>query len=370
MGLSGAILLSRQGLRPHGGLGWVKKTLEAIDWFKEHEITLVDSVGTPTWELVAAAGSMKGCRTRLVIPIEFGEDFDETKAIWEKELNLNDVMTEFIECPPPKTRQDKAAQMRLRDQMVCNEADLLFPISIRPGGTLEKLLRAQEKASKQIDDDFLVPYEPGAEKFAYTLDPSEASPQIQSIGSDYVIHWTRASNGAWPTERVIDYYHALIESDSYPRSAFAGLMNIVSSGRIVASSKHIRDGAATVAFSLQPPVEMIPLMRWRARYRQMSFEPYGIGIPVEMAEDLGIRRVKYIDSTGDPERKKDNIVRWLTQSSGKRSDWSVEKEYRHRGDLDLSDIPPEKLLLICRTEDEAAEARRVTGLRAIPFTNG
>ncbi len=368
MGLCGAVLLSRQGLRPHGGLGWVRKTVEAVEWLKEHDITLVASVGTPAWELIAAAGSIKGCRTKLVIPVAMDEDFDEQVAHWERELNLNDVMTEFIECPPPSAKGDKAAHMHARDQMVCNLSDLLLPVSVRPNGSLEKLLQAQEKASKQIDDDFLEVYQPSADKFAYTMDPSDISEDIKSIGSDFVIHWTRTSNGAWPTERLIDYYHDLIESKRYPRSAFDGLMNIVSLGRIVASSKHIRDKAATVAFSRQSPVEMIPLMRWRARYRQMSFEPYGIAIPAELAERLEIRRVKYIDSTGDPERKKENIVRWLTQTSGKRSDWTIEKEYRHLGDFSLDRVPPDKLMLICRTKAEADEAALRSGMRAVPFT--
>ena len=106
-------------------------------------------------------------------------------------------------------------------------------------------------------------------------------------------------------------------------------------------------------------------MRWRARYRQMSFEPYGVGIRREIALSAGIESVQYVDRLSASSAPDDKG--WLRQSRGQKSDWRQEKEYRYRGDFALRQIKPEGLVLFCRTNDEAERLRQSFGLKVIPF---
>jgi hypothetical protein len=64
------------------------------------------------------------------------------------------------------------------------------------------------------------------------------------------------------------------------------------------------------------------------------------------------------------------VPEWLTQSRGRITDWTREDEYRCRGDLDLSAVPKESLLLICRCVDEAEELEHATGIRATGMFDG
>jgi hypothetical protein len=121
-----------------------------------------------------------------------------------------------------------------------------------------------------------------------------------------------------------------------------------------------------VSLSDLSPVEVIPLMRWRARYRQMSFEPYGIGIERQVALEHGICPVRYYDRENGELPAAENI--WLSQSAGTKGNWTAEREYRHRGDFNLGAIPRNKLLLLCHTAAEADQIEMETGIRAVSFT--
>ena len=96
----------------------------------------------------------------------------------------------------------------------------------------------------------------------------------------------------------------------------------------------------------------------------MSFEPYGIGIERDTALSAGIRQVYYYTAL---DRDSPQNERWLRQSAGEKSDWRREKEYRIRGDFDLSRIARDKLLLFCRYRSEVAQIEGATGIRTVSF---
>jgi hypothetical protein len=122
---------------------------------------------------------------------------------------------------------------------------------------------------------------------------------------------------------------------------------------------------ATVSFTGLSPIEALPLMRWRARYRRMSFEPYGIGIDRSIAVEHGIDEVQYHGLCEYP--ASDVPRRWLLQSVGREGDWRQEREYRHLGDFDLHRVPREGVVLFCHHADEVDLLKRETELRVIPF---
>ncbi len=101
-------------------------------------------------------------------------------------------------------------------------------------------------------------------------------------------------------------------------------------------------------------------MKWRSRYRQMSFEPYGIGFERAWALSHGIRPVRYLDGESKDQEPGEP---WLYQSAGVKGNWRPENEYRYRGDFDFSAVSRDKLIAYCLYE---RESRQITKEFAIP----
>ena len=135
--------------------------------------------------------------------------------------------------------------------------------------------------------------------------------------------------------------------------------------QITASSRHMPGNEMTVSFSALSPVDLIPLMRWRARYSQMSFEPYGVGIDIAWAINNGVCQVQYSLKTGN--RTQEESPRWLQQSIGRITDWRSEKEFRFKGDFSLVDVPTDKMILFCHRSNEEAILQSEFGIRTIAF---
>ncbi len=355
------ILLSRQPMLPSGRMGWVCKVVEAVRWVKSRKYVLYSSVGTPTWELITAVASLERVPLRLFLPVATQDEIASQIRYYLREFDLEPGLVEW---EPVFKRKENAAKENLRlfrDRRIMESVDVLVPVSLRDKGYMSEALK--QAKGKEIQNAFRIPYQRRVEPIAYTLSSEEINPELQGI-TDYVIHWTRTSNTAWYDERLLDYYASIITSLEYPRNGFHTLRKILSTRFIRASSKNMPGGIATVSFSGLSPLEMLPLMRWRARYRQMSFEPYGIGIEKTVAQAYGIQPVCYHTSPGKlPSR----CPQWLWQSVGKRSDWRREKEYRFCGDVDLSHIPTKRLLAFCRTPEEAEHVEREFGINAVSF---
>jgi hypothetical protein len=362
---SAAILLSRQPLRPCALTPWVAKVVEAVSWLKHQNITLVSSLGMQTWEMITAAGSLCGVPLRLVV-----EAPDASLAEYSKKVAADfDLIEGKYEVVPVSRQlvnhvQNEDVRHR-RDLAVIDAADLLIPVSIRPDGFMIDAVAEAQKNGRQVIRDFDAGPPGRSAKLAYDLSGLQLNPELDEFADRYLIHWTRATNDPWPDERPIDFYRAILESARYPRTGFDTLCHILDTGVLRGSPRHMPENTPCVSFTALSPREIIPLMRWRARYTQMSFEPYGIGIPIGLAPELGIRPVRYYQSC---ESTPDSVPTWITQSAGAKSDWRQEHEYRHRGDLNLARIDPELLVPFCLDRTEANLVRARFGLRVIPLS--
>lgn len=361
MARQAAILLSRQPLRPCGTTPWVVNTVAAIRWLKNRDIVLRSSVGMQTWELVTAVASMERIPLRLYLPSSLSKANDGQVAIF-RNYALDGQPVEFCQIEE-SARATKEDILMRRDEAVVHAADILIPISIRPGGHMAALLESARAKGKEIVKDFEVTKQSKNPSLAYHLDAASLNPEIDALAGQYFIHWTRASNSAWQDERLIDYCAAIVRSEAYPRSALDTLRHIVSSRRIIASARHMPENISTVALSSLSPRDVIPLMRWRARYSEMSFEPYGIGIRTDYASHLNVHPVVYYEGKHPP--PKASTSPWLYQSIGMKTDWRQEQEYRHKGDLLLDGLPKDALYLFCRFSEEALQLERDFGIKAI-----
>jgi len=358
-----ALLSSRQPLCPSGSSAWVEQVSCALDWVVAERLTLCSSTGTPTWDLITAAASHRSIPMQLLIPSTIA-GLAACESEIRRQFDLERSRTTVSIVAGPRPRPSAASRMTLRDRTIIQTAALLLPISISPKGNMARLLAKAEVEGKTVRRDFEIPYSARTESIAYRLSPDRLNPDLNAIDGQYLIHWTRAPHGRWPDEREIDYYRAIFDSTTYPRSALATLSHIVATGWIRASARHMPSNLPCVSFSASAPAMLLPLMRWRARYRQMSFEPYGIGINKDVARAAGIEPVSY---TPHRTPSSDDRKPWLRQTSGEITDWRQEKEHRLRGDLSLPQFSPRDLILFCRTNDEAEQLRQSFGLTTIPF---
>jgi hypothetical protein len=313
--------------------------------------------------LITALASIHSVPLRLVIPVDSAAGSDQDTDELVKQFGLSPSDTEMIPLRLPGGPGKKEIQ-NARDREIVNLADLILPVSIRSDGSMEEILVAAISARRSVEARFQIEYQGRRGKLAYTLDQDRLSDQMRQCGGDYIIHWTRAVNGPWLGERPVDYYRELVQSDRHPRSAFDTLMRILDTRCLIASPRHMPRNTPVVAFSALAPAEVIPLMRWRARFGEMSFEPYGIGLRRSVAERAGIRPVQYGDKLPEKSAPADY---WICQSPGTRTDWREEQEYRHLGDLDFSGIPKDDLAVFCLTPEERAVISDRFGLRAVSF---
>ncbi len=355
------LLLSRQPIRPHRTTEWVQCTLDALQWIKENGCVLITSSGMQTWELQIALARILDLPFKLVIAVGHKES-PERRVSWIREqFELGPGhQIEILRGSEAETKRDL---MRRRDHTIARRANILIPVSVRSGGTMASLLETHQ--DKRIIRTCMTVTAGKPQAVSYSWGPDALSEDLLKISGTHLFHWTRASRDAWPDETRLDYYKAILESEQYPRNAFHTLQNILATQRIYASTRHMPAGYSTVSFSGLPPREMAGLMKWRSRYREMSFEPYGIGIQRQWAMRNGIRPVEYLPTSRD--KPKGEL--WLRQSVGTISDWRNEDEYRHLSDLDLSRIPKDRLRAICFTSEEAAEIESRFGLPATAFTS-
>ncbi|MBD3322592.1 MAG: hypothetical protein GF350_15935 [Chitinivibrionales bacterium] len=360
-----AILLSRQPLRPCAQTGWVKKVVDAVAWIKENNLQLLTSVGMQTWELQIAAALREKLSFTCIVPAPDREMFEKKSIYVQQQFDLFRKPVRIVPLVPEGIGQEIQSLPALRDRALVAEADILVPVSIRTRGGMEQLLHRSAESGKPVIDRFRIEYEKRTGPVHYHVQGSHVSESIVQCDIPYSIHWTRSSNTAWPTERKLDYYNDILDSERYPRSAFFSLRNILEYKLICATSKHMQDKIPTVSFSDIPPVEIIPLMRWRARYRMMSFEPYGIGIKKEHALKLGIKPVIYYSRKNVPSVEKEN--HYLLQSRGEITDWRQEREYRFKGDFGLHAISKKYLACFCYTASEARAIEKDFGVQAYGF---
>ena len=293
---------------------------------------------------------------------------DEFERLKESAIDQFDLNPDLVDLVPVLSEEKNTTKEELwlrRDKRLLEAADVLLPVSLHKGGHMDSLLQRFCGQGKSVENRFWVDYEKRVQPLAYRLKAEQLNPKLQQLEDQYLIHWTRAANSAWPTEKLIDYYQAVIESESHPRSAFSTLMNIISTRKIVATPKNMPAGIPTASFSGLAPADIVPLVTWRSRYRQMSFEPYGIGIEKQYAMNKGVCPVWYYHKNCDCTH---NTERWLWQSVGEKGDWRAEQEYRYKGDFDLSCFPSNRLLALCHTQREAEIIEKSTGIQAVSLT--
>lgn len=359
MGLKVSILNSRQGIAPCLADAWIQNTIQAVRFIKDNGYTLISSVGMPTWEIVTTLGAMNKIPMILYLPIKNKQSI--VNAIEQVKHNYDLTYPDIQYVPLIGKTSEKSIRID-RDSEIVSNSDIIIPVSIRSKGNLNKLL--QSISQNRIIDLFECPHKNRDKMFSYSIDPDKVNPEISKLQNKYFFHWTKSTHNKRENEKSIKYYMEILNSQTYPRTALNNLHNIVLQKTIFASSKDIPARTQVVSFTDCPPELMSPLFRWRSRHQQMSFEPYGIAFEKKLIENKLIQVQYYADKS----ELNPSTPRWQTHSRGKKTDWSVEREYRHKADFNFSDIDLKNIFCITRYKKEADEFTKLTGIKTIPYT--
>ncbi|MFO0260652.1 MAG: hypothetical protein ACK53V_03415 [Planctomycetota bacterium] len=116
------------------------------------------------------------------------------------------------------------------------------------------------------------------------------------------------------------------------------LLEILTSGRLLASGRWTGNGQPVVSFSAQPLSRWPELRTYRPHLGRWDFEPYGVGLSRDRLEKLGGRPVIYGDRQTQAELEAIERI-WFqmarTRRAGHAIDWTVEREWRVPGDIEL-----------------------------------
>ena len=139
-------------------------------------------------------------------------------------------------------------------------------------------------------------------------------------------------------------------------TGFDTLIRILKEQRIRGSEKLIRGAHAIVCFTECRPQELQKIMEWRKGLIRWSFEPYGVAFARESLLKLGARPTIYAIEEAFEDLSNDlKHLFQFQRSHGKQ--WTVEKEWRIKGDLCFADLDDRDIVVIVSTVREAENVR-------------
>jgi hypothetical protein len=355
------ILNSSQSKTPCGCDSWLERTESAIHKIINDGYVIISSVGTTTWEIIAHLVGVNSGRQVLLSPVSAAGHEDTFLANVLHDFNLDpDNTAVVLPESEPRGRSPKK-NWPIRDTMATAMAQAIYPISIRPNGKLDRLLKTLPDPCK-INRSYQTEYAP-PQYHAKRYDIGSFSPKVENW--NYVTHWTKTRHGPWPNERRVDFYGRLLKSGrEYPNNAFNTLRRIISDRKIRASSEKIRDSYSVIGFTDSSPDDALRTLRWCPRRVNWNFEPYGIAINKEAAKKIGMKPVIY-GTVAEYKKFSDSARPFFQNRGGENVDWGRECEWRHIGDIDLSLLGADHIIYLVWTESEARIVRSITASRVI-----
>jgi len=361
------ILNSRQSKRPCNRDDWVSGTVRAVGSAIGQDLTVITSVGLSTWELTVHLVNIRGGRQIVVLPSMAGEPVASVIGRTLADFRLDPSRCLFV-TPVAATAPVRGAKggWPERDVTALELADALLPVSIRPGGSFDGLLRGPAAAHKEVSNDFRVDYHPSLDRVRYNFAHCSGNPALDDPNWRYVIHWTRSSHDPYPGETRFEYYRDILTTDTYCRSAYHTLLRIAVEKTIRSSNRFIRGGYRVVSFSALHPLDAVRLMRWRRRYVSYSFEPYGVAVRTDCAVAAGLRPVIY-GNDAVYARLAENERPFFQKHGSQVADWRPEEEWRYEGGFGLGNLPVDGVRLITYSRQEAIELQRLTEYEVTPL---
>ena len=178
----------------------------------------------------------------------------------------------------------------------------------------------------------------------------------------YLAHCTRGNAGPLPEESMERYIARVWSRGSVPEcNAFATLLQILEQQRVAGNAQMTRSASRCVSFSAVPLAELLSRRQFRSHLGRWDWEPYGILVRRDALESHGARPVIYGDEADFKQLNEDDrdfFQPRFTKNARKVEDWSIEQEWRLRGDLKLRDIPADSVLIFTASQSQAEQVAR------------
>lgn len=319
------------------------------------------------------------------------EPAEESSLLGQVEISPILSANENVSCHEP-----------LQDRISLALADAVHVLSIRPGGVVERLLgqrldddrfpaastylaltdgllRQPGKSETQwLDRGAVGWYLPCNERIHPELScrarKGQHSLSVQQITAPlhrrdlaagepwpFLCHCTRGSSGRLPDESQTEYHTRQWLSGTVELcSPLEVLARICRHGCLHGNAELNRAQEAVVSFSEVPLAELLAGRTYRPHLGRWDWEPYGTLIRRRALIDQGARAVIYGDESDY--RELDESQRPFFQPLGQTTrggrNWSIEREYRLLGNLDLKQLPREAVTLFVRFRAEALQLAR------------
>ncbi len=180
---------------------------------------------------------------------------------------------------------------------------------------------------------------------------------------EWLVHCTRGASEPWPDETENQFRDCVLlnETDGDERGAFQTLSRIVRGGKLLASCRASDRRFPVVCLSAVPLAELLERRQYRSHLHRWDYEPYGVALRTSAAERLGIRPVIYGEADDRSHLPADD--QYLFQAKGKTFDWTSEREWRSRGDIDLCQLSIDDVRIFTQSEEQAVILRRICAWR-------
>ncbi len=355
------VLNSAHNKYPIGSDTWIQGTIKAVNSLSGQPVKMLCSTEPVMWDFVTYLAGKNSMEIILIVmACDDNPGRDEfSRLVEEYALDINSTTPLFLGEQPGN--QPKKI-WRLRDRLAFETADTVYPVSIKPGGKLDKLI-SEAGYSEKVGNEFRIPRT--HENLWHCVTSYDFSGYSVNPFPDgkWIVHWTRSSHGQWPAEKAWEFYRDLVNHpESYVRSARETLRRILTEQLIRGSSWKLPGGQKAVALTSLPPEESVSLMRWRKRFVRFSFEPYGVAIGQDVLVRMGAREIRY--EKKDSASSQDSL---FVQSPGEKADWTKEKEWRIRGDIELDRIDEGDYFAIVPFEEDVEYVKERIGKKKMRF---
>ncbi|MBI4962831.1 MAG: hypothetical protein HY913_06105 [Desulfomonile tiedjei] len=383
-----AVLNSRKSRKVSPQDHWVNATKELVRSAMEPGKAVVSSYGSLSYSLVSCFA--KGFPVILACDDVLPVMDSPTKA--EQFLSaygdlFHPALTLFISSFPPGRVPPHVSRLGERDQVVAALSSVLLVGEVRPGGNMAAILEIARRRKIKVvrlqpegvsshnehETQNIVRSRGGPKN---TLQPSGREgdgskeprwPVLEELNDKkhYLIHYTRSCPGPWPGQTVAEYCRSLIDAAAGAcHTAFDTLQRMLEEKLIRGSHKLTRGSCPVVSLTECPPGELSTIVQWRRGLIRWNFEPYGIAVRKDALIKLGAGRVIYGTEATLRELPKDRQYFFQIQKSGDK-DWREEKEWRLPGNLSLTSIGHEDLVVVVPDPQEAIIIQNRFGYRAV-----